>query len=305
MDTPVTPNVLDINGLAALRRLAHANDPQGIKAAAQQFEALFLQQVMQAMRDATPQDDNFDSDQTRMYQSLLDQQMVQALAAKGNGTGLAAMIEKQLGRQESAPQPYPTGLPLTAPPAQPLSLQPQALPLPSAPPGSGAALPLAPTAPAPAGGTEFMRRIWPHAQAASRATGIPAQFVAAQAALESGWGVSEPRTAAGLPSHNPLGIKAGSSWAGPVAEATTVEVVNGKAQRRVERFRAYGSYAEAFQDYAAILKSNPRFASALAGQDAAAFSRGMQSAGYATDPHYAAKLQRILAGNTFRNAISA
>jgi flagellar protein FlgJ len=287
MDTPISPSVLDINGLAAIKRLAHANDPKGIKAAAQQFEALFLQQVMQAMREATPQDDMFDSDQTRMYQSLLDQQMVQTLASKGGGTGLAAMIEKQLGRQNIEPQPYPDGLPLLQWPAQPLPVQLKSSPLPSG-------------ASAPAGAQDFMQRIWPHAQDASRATGIPTRFVAAQAALESGWGKYEPRRADGRSSFNLFGIKAGQSWTGPVAEASTTEVVNGMAQKRVERFRAYASYAEAFQDYANLLNGNPRFGGVLASRDAASFSREMQRSGYASDPHYAAKLQEIIGADTPR-----
>jgi flagellar protein FlgJ len=294
MNSTITPSVLDVNGLAALKRLAHANDPQGVKAAAQQFEALFLQQVMQSMRDATPQDDIFDSDQTRMYQSLLDQQMVQVMAAKGSGTGLAAMIEKQLGRQNVEPQSPADGLPLLPPSPQPFPLQPKALPLPASSAPGTSATPAVPASPSPAGPNDFIRRIWPHAQEASRATGIPAHFVAAQAALESGWGNAEPKMTDGRSSFNLFGIKAGASWTGAVAQATTTEVVHGMAQKKIERFRAYGSYAEAFQDYAAVLKANPRYGGVLATQDAASFSREMQRSGYATDPRYAAKLQRII-----------
>ena len=38
--------------------------------------------------------------------------------------------------------------------------------------------------------------------------------------------------------------------------------------------------------------------------DAAAFARGLQDAGYATDPMYADKLARIIGGNTLRNALA-
>ena len=92
------PSIFDANALAALKRQTRSNDPAALKATAQQFEAMFLQMVLKSMRDATPKDGMFDSEQTRMYESLLDQQLGQVMATKGSGTGLAAMIEKQLTR---------------------------------------------------------------------------------------------------------------------------------------------------------------------------------------------------------------
>jgi flagellar protein FlgJ len=89
-----------------------------------------------------------------------------------------------------------------------------------------------------------------------------------------------------------------------VAEATTTEYVNGAAQKTVERFRAYSSYAEAFRDYASLLASNPRYAGVLNQQDPAGFARGLQQAGYATDPMYAEKLERIIGGQTLRAGLT-
>ena len=128
--------------------------------------------------------------------------------------------------------------------------------------------------------------------------------MSAQAALETGWGKSELRFTDGKPTYNLFGIKAGRSWNGAVAEATTTEYVNGAAQKTVERFRAYSSYAEAFRDYANLLASNPRYAGVLNQQDAAGFARGLQQAGYATDPMYAAKLERIIGGPTLRAGLA-
>jgi flagellar protein FlgJ len=304
----LNPSIFDVNGLSALKRQAKADDPKALKAAAQQFEALFLQMVLKSMRDATPKEGLFDSEQTRLYESLLDQQLAQVMAGSRNGTGLAALIEKQLSRAGTTEaDPFPEGLPLL-PPGLVRRLERAAA-------TQGPAIPAAPaaaTGAAAAVGTadtgsprDFVAAIWPHAEAASRSTGIPPAFLVAQAALETGWGRSEPRLADGRPSHNLFGIKAGASWRGPVAEAATTEYVNGVAETRVERFRAYGSYAEAFQDYASLLAGSPRYAAVLGATEAASFARGLQRAGYATDPAYGAKLERIINGQTLRTALAA
>jgi flagellar protein FlgJ len=323
--TAVNPNVFDVGSLTSLKAKVKDGDPKALKAAAQQFEALFLQMVLKSMRDATPRDGMFDSDQTRMYESLLDQQMVQVLGAKSGGTGLAAMIEKQLLRQNLDPQPFGEPL-LLSPPGKFLRFPEKgALPLPVAPgqvplPLPGAkldglrgAVPAGsipdPTTSVDSGSPsaaarEFVAQLLPAAAAASRATGIPAHFMVAQAALETGWGKSEPRRADGGPSFNVFGIKAGKNWLGPAVESTTTEYVAGVAQKQTERFRAYGSYAEAFRDYASLLSASPRYAGVLGTQDASSFARGLQRAGFATDPMYAAKLERIIAGPTLKQVLA-
>ncbi|QDX81361.1 hypothetical protein B9N43_08965 [Denitratisoma sp. DHT3] len=298
--TSVEPNIFDVGRLSSLKQQVKGNDPKALKEAARQFEALFLQMVLKSMRDATPREGMFDSEQTRMYESLLDQQLTQVLAGKGN-TGLAAMIEKQLTRSTAEPQVGEGGLPLSPrSPALPLeklqralALEPQAWNEKTAAPSGGTA-----------SAGQFVDQVWPHAQEAARSLGVPPHFLVAQAALETGWGKSEPRRADGSPSFNLFGIKAGRSWNGPVAEAVTTEYVDGAPQRQLERFRAYASYGEAFADYARMLASNPRYAAVPGSQDGAAFASGLQRAGYASDPMYAAKLERIISGTTLRQALT-
>ena len=116
-----------------------------------------------------------------------------------------------------------------------------------------------------------------------------------QAALETGWGRAEIRAADGQNSHNLFGIKAGGAWRGRTADIVTTEYVNGKPHKQVESFRAYDSYADAFRDYATLLRANPRYQNVIAqGSDAAGFAQGLQQAGYATDPNYASKLMRVI-----------
>ncbi len=163
----------------------------------------------------------------------------------------------------------------------------------------GFTLPQAPLATAMrevAGKTQqFIQSMLPHAQAASNASGIPAKFMIGQAALESGWGKHEIKTENGVNSHNLFGIKADASWKGKVVSSTTTEYVNGVKQTKVEKFRAYDSYSDAFKDYAKMISQNPRYQQAMNNtHDASAYAHALQRAGYATDPQYGKKLTQVI-----------
>ena len=305
----------DVKGLGELRQSARANDPAALKTAATQFEGLFLNMMLKSMRAATPQDGMMDSEQTRMYTSMLDQQTSASMAKRG--TGLADMLIRQLSQGQGA---LALGADGSAPSASTLpsaldALLQQAQAAKAARvanPASGAGLKAAgsnapgasaPAVSAPAAGAraraphvrEFQEKLTVHAEEASRATGIPAKFMLGQAALESGWGKHEVRGRDGTASRNLFGIKAGADWKGKVVEAVTTEYVNGTPRTRVEKFRAYATYADSFKDYASLITSNKRYEKVLASAgDASSFAQGLQRAGYATDPHYASKLTRII-----------
>lgn len=149
--------------------------------------------------------------------------------------------------------------------------------------------------------SDFINALMPHASEASASTGIPAHFMLAQAALESGWGKHEIRRPDNTPSHNLFGIKAGKNWQGETVETITTEYINGVPQKTVEKFRAYSSYEEGFRDYANLLSKNPRYADVVNTQSAAEFAYGLQRAGYATDPQYGNKLMRILNNPVLRH----
>jgi peptidoglycan hydrolase FlgJ len=145
------------------------------------------------------------------------------------------------------------------------------------------------------GAAGFVQQHTRAAEQAEAQTGIPASFMIAQAAHESGWGRKEILHADGAPAHNLFGVKAGASWTGPVAEVTTTEYVGGVARKVTAKFRAYASYAESFADYAQLMKNSPRYAGVVAqAQTASGFAQGLQKAGYATDPAYAEKLTRVI-----------
>jgi flagellar protein FlgJ len=115
------------------------------------------------------------------------------------------------------------------------------------------------------------------------------------AALETGWGKREIVGADGTNSYNLFGIKATSSWKGRVVEASTTEYSDGVPRTVLAKFRAYDSYADAFADYANLLRSNPRYKQVIEGApDAKRFSEALQRSGYATDPNYADKLIQVI-----------
>jgi Muramidase (flagellum-specific) len=97
----------------------------------------------------------------------------------------------------------------------------------------------------------------------------------------------------GESSFNLFGIKADRSWQGESVSVGTLEYRNGVAQREQARFRAYETPADSFVDYVAFLKRNPRYGEALKSRTGEEFIRGLQRAGYATDPRYASKILGI------------
>ncbi|HUQ10033.1 MAG TPA: flagellar assembly peptidoglycan hydrolase FlgJ [Steroidobacteraceae bacterium] len=270
-------NALDFKQFAAMRR-ADGNDPKALREVARQFESIFTKMMLEGMRSASFGDPMFGSDQSDMYQGMMDDQMAVQLSS-GRGIGLADMLFRQLSQGGQGA-------------------------------GARAAFDAA-TAPAPrraggSGATEsadvddgqrrrFIEQILPHARAAAMQLGVDERSVIAQAALETGWGTSKPADGSGT-SNNFFGIKAGATWRGPTVTSGTTEFTNGVAGAEQAQFRSYGSVAENVSDYVHVLTGNPRYAAALnTGTDVRAFANALQRGGYATDPQYAEKLVAVAA----------
>ena len=304
--------VLDTKASADLKAKIKQDPQGGLKLAAQEFEGMLLQMMLKSMRDATPQDGLMDSDQTRFFTTIMDQQLAQNLAGQDK-LGFAKLIEQQLGRNLTSGGSVDPASSFEA--LQQSLLQQQAASTGTRFAGSGAERvrnspevlndsQSSTAVGATAGGRDFVNRIWPHAVEAAKSLDVPPQFIVAHSALESGWGKSEIRTADGSPTYNLFGVKAGRSWQGASVDVQTTEYVNGVAQSVREKFRVYGSYSEAFSDYANLLKNNARFAGVVGQQDGTQFARSLQQSGYATDPMYADKLNRIISGSTLRQALA-
>jgi peptidoglycan hydrolase FlgJ len=254
----------------ALRARAAADPKAAIKAAAKQFEAMFMQQLMKSMRESSLASGMLENSGTQMGTEMLDTQLANKMA--GVPGGLADVIARQLERQmtgAAAPAASAAGAPARS--------------------DAAAAAAISPSQQA------FVKEHEASARAAEAHSGIPASFMLAQAAHESGWGRREIRNADGSSAHNLFGIKAGAGWTGKVAQVTTTEVIDGQPRKLVASFRAYDSAADSFRDYARLMKDNPRYAPVVAaGNSAQGFAQGLQRAGYATDPAYADKLARVI-----------
>ena len=285
---------LDGGALASLKRRSRdvggEGQKQAVRQAAQQFEAVFMNMLMKSMRDTLPKDGMLESDTTRAYTEMFDQQIAQKLSEKG--VGLADMIVRQLERRSIDPANLPQGGRRDA--ASTLDRLRFATAGAGAGAGAGNDAGTVAVREPGAAAREFVKERWNDAQSASAATGVPAQFILGQAALESGWGRREIKGSDGTSSHNLFGIKATASWKGATVEAVTTEYVGGVARRTTEKFRAYASYADSFADYARLIAGNPRYAQTLKSGDAAQFAQSLQQAGYATDPQYAKKLTAVI-----------
>ena len=188
----MTAAITDFTQFTEMRRDAAQNDPEVLREVASQFEALFLQTMLKNMREASLGDPMLgNSDQFEMYQDMMDQQLSVEMAS-GRGIGLADMLVRQLGGDDSTSAiPLDKSLP-TARYAQPTWSSPEA----------------------------FAQEIWPHAQRAAEKIGVAPEAIVAQAALETGWGAHVMPARDGNSSYNLFGIKRRQWLAGRRDRAT-------------------------------------------------------------------------------------
>lgn len=281
--TSATPSVTDFGQFADLRAGAAKNDPAVLREVAGQFEALFMQTILKNMRAAQLAEPMFGSDQHEMYLDMMDQQLAVEMS-RGKGLGFADMLVRQLGGEADSMEPTVERFALSA-----------------VPPSSRAEAERDWSTPA-----DFAREVWPHVDRVAKGLGIDPKALLAQAALETGWGQHVMRRADGSSSNNLFGIKAGSDWFGGSVVRKTVEFAGDVAQQVKARFRAYPDIAATFDDYAKLIGENPRYESVRGnGGDTEGFATALQEAGYATDPLYAAKIRRIAASETLRDAVNS
>lgn len=297
MTTATTvPSYTDFRRFDGLRTQAHGNAEAGLAKVAQEFEALFIQMMLKAARDASPAESEFNTHEAKLYREMFDNQIALTMAAEGR-LGIAAILRQQI------------------PLAAAVNDKPLALELPErrlfpAPTSAYAPVPKPEVVDEVVDISSWQARVTNRAFAdhertftaklladAKRAAdklGTTPEILVAQAALETGWGRHVMSGQDGQSSHNLFGIKADPSWEGSTVNQRTLEFYDGRPVRVSAAFRAYPDFGAAFDDYARFIQDNPRYQYALArAEDPRAYVQALQSAGYATDPQYAHKILRI------------
>lgn len=316
----------DFNGLGKLKAAARDNAPEALKQVAKQFESVFLNMVLKSMREAKLGEGLLDTQQSKFYQDMYDQQLAVHLSGEP-GVGLADMIVQQLSPKDKEFRVQRDLNDYLDNPLRSRAMQVQAddaitsgenlnrfarihqlnhavkvTEMDTLPELEGVPEHFEPDS-VIRSKQQFVEQLLPMAEQASQELGVEPKVLLAQAALETRWGQSVIKHRDGSSSFNLFNIKASKSWDGKQATVSTLEFEQGIAKKTMAGFRAYNSYAESFADYVKFIKENPRYQEAL--QHAANpghYMQKLQQAGYATDPGYASKVMSIYHGKTFAAA---
>lgn len=321
---------------ARMRLLAGNGDESVNDEVLQQFEALFLQQMLKSMRTASLGNGLFQSDQTEFYRDMYDQQIATDLAAK-EVLGVSQLINRQLGlgesvenvgEQDNVAEIKNTFTQVTSPtsngnlvalqenensaasvaqidtPSQVASVLERDSSIDGLseirlqPIETPQTVPR-PFAFKPESPQEFVDYAYKFSQPAAQRLGVDAEVIIAIAALETGWGTHTPADGESI-SNNYFGIKADSRWQGPAVDSETLEFADGVFDKLKQSFRAYQDLSDSFNDFAEFLLGNERYEKALGyAHDAKQFLHEIQRAGYATDPKYADKVLSVLKSEAF------
>ncbi len=326
---------LDFQRFGELKLQARTDRNAATNAVAQQFEGLFLQQMLAAMRSASTIDQGQHSSTMDFYREMHDKQLAQTIAGQG-GLGVARLIAAQVpGAVQDASEP-------AVPANAELPRATTASPIPV--PAVSTAIPVADVLPTTAAAARvtlsndpvdsgvvlhrvlnddfaevaqnaalnerwqeparFVADLLPEARQAAERLGVSPQLLIAQAALETGWGKHTMKFDDGRNSFNLFGIKAGANWQGSSLQRASLEFSDGALHSEVSRFRAYSSPAHSLRDYVDFIQSSPRYGEALQSGDDQGYIRAIQAAGYATDPDYADKVIAILGGELLQTSLA-
>jgi flagellar protein FlgJ len=311
-------NFLDVNGLNSIRQDAKSGDKASKEAAldqaAKQFESIFMQMLMKSMRkaqDVLASDSPFNSESTKFYRDMHDQQM--SLEMSNNGSlGLSELIVRQLGGDDNF-KPHTilrsdgnldsrgsvritqsallTNRNLVNDPTAKQDPEKDRQTNGSAA-AQMASLLQSPTFEQP---KDFVSALTADAKRVQEKIKVPFEVVIAQAALETGWGQKIIKTDSGESSNNLFNNKADSRWAGDKTHKETLEFENGAMVKKREPFRVYETIGESVNDYLNLLTGSERYQGALEkAENVEQFLHGIQGAGYATDPDYAKKIMATL-----------
>ena len=310
MTSPIdkAQNYLDLNGLNSIRQQSNATDKESkqaaLESAAKQFEAIFMQMLLKSMRqaqDVLASDSPFNSESTKFYRDMHDQQL--GLELSNNGSlGLADLIVRQLGGDQENFTPRSV---LRTESHIPAAIKRQIVNYPTLAveasddlqndrqtnDSSLATSFIDKSSPKFEQPKDFVTALSEPAKRVQQQLNVPFEVVIAQAALETGWGQKIIQTPQGESSNNLFNIKADGRWQGSKAVKETLEFEQGTMVKKKEPFRVYDSISDSINDYINFLSSSDRYQGVLKNSsNVEQFLHGLQKAGYATDPNYANKI---------------
>ena len=110
--TPDSGSYSDLNRLNQLKVGKDRDGEENVRKVAQEFESLFMNEMLKSMRSATEviaQDNPLNSQASKQYQDMHDQQLSVTLSKEGGGIGLADVLVRQLAKQQAPsekPNPF-------------------------------------------------------------------------------------------------------------------------------------------------------------------------------------------------------
>ena len=298
----------DLNGLQNLKSSARKNAQTALPEVARQFEAVMISMMIKNLRKTGMEDPIFKSQAMDSYRDMYDQQLSMELS-KGRGIGLAESIVQQLqhqvGQTPGAESQQKMALKLPERrqfpdlysskekvPAQVNNAQVNV---------EAIAENITSEFKTP---EQFVEKLWPLAEKTAKKLGVTPEIILSQAALETGWGkyvIAQDDNS----SFNLFNIKADLNWPGKKMAKVSMEFIHGKPVQQKSDFRAYSSFAQSFDDYANLIKNNPRYSESFKEIDQEIkkseqylhdnnYIKALHKAGYATDPDYSNKVMRVL-----------
>ena len=295
----------DTSSLMALKGKASKDASSALEQTAEQFESLFIHMMMKSMRSTTMGGGIFDNEHSKFYQEMFDQQISVDMAKKRQ-VGIADMLVSQLGGpQAKEPQTAVQGDADTK-----LDFDRLRLHRPISHVAVEAFAPLNNVSQETIKGfdspKDFVEKLMPLAEKYALELGVEPKVLLAQSALETGWGKHVISYSNNVPTHNLFNIKADSRWDGPKAVVPTLEYEQGMPVRQYAAFRSYPSFEASIKDYVEFIKTGERYQGALEkSDDSQAYVRALHQAGYATDPQYSNKINKIMSGEVFGGALQA
>lgn len=321
--------VQDIHGLDKLRQMSNSDlsaKKEALLTAAQQFESILNQFWLKAMRESNDSicpDSPLKSNDSDMFQSMLDEQMITGLAKANanNSSSLSRLIVKQFARtmgddgkqiiaeiegRSNDSNLNSLQLPMrnsfnnvnrVSQSLDDIDMQIEFInrnPVANTVDGNGSLFNDSVDLDNFSDPSDFVEKLMPIAKKIAEKFNLNPVVIVAQAALETGWGkhLSSDK--------NLFGIKATNSWNGNSTLQQTDEYVNGVRVSEVAAFRSYSSVENSVEDYANFIVSNKRYAKAASvSSDPDQYFEEIQKAGYATDPNYASKLKSIVRNDAF------